>query len=32
MKLRVLVLGAGFGGLEISTILSNALGDQLDLT
>src|SRR4026208_758702 len=32
MKLRVLVLGAGFGGLELSTILSEKLGDQLDLT
>ncbi|WP_044199379.1 NAD(P)/FAD-dependent oxidoreductase [Dyadobacter tibetensis] len=31
-KLRVLVLGAGFGGLELSTILSEKLGDQLDLT
>ena len=32
MKLRVIVLGAGFGGLELSTILSDALGEQLDLT
>jgi len=32
MKLRVVVLGAGFGGLELSTILSEALPDQLDLT
>lgn len=32
MKLRVVVLGAGFGGLELSTILSEKLGDQLDLT
>lgn len=32
MKLRVLVLGAGFGGLELSTMLSEVLGDQLDLT
>lgn len=32
MKLRVVVLGAGFGGLELSTILSKALGDRLDLT
>ncbi len=32
MKLRVTVLGAGFGGLELSTLLSAALGDQLDLT
>ncbi len=31
MKLRVLVLGAGFGGLELSTLLSDALGEQLDL-
>jgi len=32
MKRRVVVLGAGFGGLELSTILSEALGDHLDLT
>src|SRR5512137_2471504 len=32
MKLRVLVLGAGFGGLELSTILSENLSDSLDLT
>lgn len=32
MTLRVVVLGAGFGGLELSTILSEALGDDLDLT
>ncbi len=32
MKLRVVVLGAGFGGLELSTILSEALADRLDLT
>ena len=32
MKLRAVVLGAGFGGLELSTILSDALGDRLDLT
>jgi len=32
MKLRVIVLGAGFGGLELSTILSEQLGDRLDLT
>ncbi len=29
--LRVLVLGAGFGGLELTSILSDALGDDLDL-
>ncbi len=32
MKLRVLVLGAGFGGLELSSILSEGMGDNLDLT
>ena len=32
MKLRVVVLGAGFGGLELSTILSEALGNDLQLT
>ena len=32
MKLRVVVLGAGFGGLELSTILSETIGDRLDLT
>jgi len=32
MKVRVVVLGAGFGGLELTTILSERIGDQLDLT
>ena len=32
MKLRVVVLGAGFGGLEVSAMLSEALPDRLDLT
>ena len=32
MKTRVVVLGAGFGGLELSTMLSEAIGDSLDLT
>jgi sulfide:quinone oxidoreductase len=32
MKKRVLVLGAGFGGLELSTLLSDAFGDDLELT
>src|SRR5579871_2661262 len=32
MKLRVLVLGAGFGGLELSSILSDQIGNDLDLT
>jgi sulfide:quinone oxidoreductase len=29
---RVVVLGAGFGGLELSTTLSEALGDDVDVT
>jgi len=32
MKLRVVVLGAGFGGLELCTILSERIGDRVDLT
>jgi sulfide:quinone oxidoreductase len=32
MKLRVLVLGAGFGGLELSSVLSEQLHDDLELT
>jgi sulfide:quinone oxidoreductase len=32
MKLRVVVLGAGFGGLELTSILSEEMGDHLDLT
>jgi sulfide:quinone oxidoreductase len=32
MKTRVLVLGAGFGGLELSTVLSETLGDGVDVT
>jgi len=31
-KTRVLVLGAGFGGLELTTILSEEIGDRIDLT
>jgi sulfide:quinone oxidoreductase len=31
MKQRVVVLGAGFGGLELTTILSDALGDSVDV-
>jgi len=31
MKLRVVVAGAGFAGLELTSILSETLGDQLDL-
>jgi sulfide:quinone oxidoreductase len=29
---RVLILGAGFGGLELSTRLSEALGESIDIT
>jgi sulfide:quinone oxidoreductase len=29
--MRILVLGAGFGGLELTTILSEQFGDSLDL-
>jgi sulfide:quinone oxidoreductase len=32
MKTRVLVLGAGFGGLELSSILSEALGESIEVT
>ena len=32
MSKRVLVLGAGFGGLELCSILSEAAGEQLELT
>lgn len=32
MTTRVLVLGAGFGGLELSTTLSEALGDRVEVT
>lgn len=32
MKTRILVLGAGFGGLELTTLLSEAVGDRLDVT
>ena len=32
MKSRVLVLGAGFGGMELSTLLSEALGEKADAT
>ena len=30
--MRVLVLGAGFGGLELSSRLSEELGDEVDVT
>jgi len=32
VALRVLVLGAGFGGLELSTTLSEALADEVEVT
>jgi len=32
MKPRILVLGAGFGGLELTTMLSEEIGDRVDLT
>jgi hypothetical protein len=31
MRTRVVVLGAGFGGLELTTILSNASGNAIDI-
>lgn len=32
MSARILVLGAGFGGLELATTVSEALGDEADVT
>jgi sulfide:quinone oxidoreductase len=32
VKPRVVLLGAGFGGLELATVLSEALGDDVDVT
>ena len=32
MATRIVVLGAGFGGLELSTILSDELGEDADVT
>ena len=31
MKTRIVVLGAGFGGLELTTILSDTFGEAIDL-
>jgi sulfide:quinone oxidoreductase len=31
VKTRVVVLGAGFGGLELTTILSDTFGDAIDI-
>lgn len=32
MALRIVVLGAGFGGLEVASVLSHALGDDAEIT
>jgi sulfide:quinone oxidoreductase len=32
VKTRVVILGAGFGGLELATMLSEALGEDVDVT
>ena len=32
MKSQIVVLGAGFGGLELSTLLSESLGDSIEVT
>jgi sulfide:quinone oxidoreductase len=32
MKKRILILGAGFGGMELSTMLSDAFGDEIEVT
>jgi sulfide:quinone oxidoreductase len=32
VKTRIVVLGAGFGGLELSTLLSETFGDDVDVT
>jgi sulfide:quinone oxidoreductase len=32
MKTRVLILGAGFGGLELATSLSEGLGEEIEVT
>src|SRR5712691_5133691 len=32
MVTRIVVLGAGFAGLELATLLSDALGDDVDVT
>jgi sulfide:quinone oxidoreductase len=32
MKKRIVVLGAGFGGLELTSSLSDALGDSVEIT
>ena len=32
MKTRIVILGAGFGGLELASILSEALGEEVEVT
>ena len=32
MSSRVVILGAGFGGLELATLLSDTFGDEIDVT
>jgi len=32
MSKRIVVLGAGFGGLELCTVMSEAVGDEIDVT
>ena len=32
MKERILVLGAGFGGVELSTLISESLGESVEVT
>jgi sulfide:quinone oxidoreductase len=32
MKARIVIMGAGFGGLELATVLSEALGNDADVT
>ena len=32
MSHRVLILGAGFGGLELSSLLSESLGSDVEIT
>ena len=32
MSARIVVLGAGFGGLELCASLSDSLGDEVDVT
>jgi sulfide:quinone oxidoreductase len=32
MKTKIVVLGAGFGGLELSTLLSESLGESVEVT